>query len=109
MKIITQEEDFFSPPQRLVGHHGIKIVKQELLKTNEKGKTYIAHVLRQKVLKSLAHGIAFGHDALPAVITCARGVGHKGSTADNALKALLQGGTETLLTERQGVHNDLFL
>lgn len=75
----------------------------------ERYDTYIAHILRQKVLQSLAHRIAFGHNALPAVITCARRVGHEGSTTDNALKALLQGGTEALLTKRQGVHDDLFL
>lgn len=71
--------------------------------------TYISHILGEKVLKSLAHRITFSHDALPAVVTCAGGVGHKGCSTDDALKALLQGGTEALLAERQGVHNDLFL
>lgn len=75
----------------------------------DRENTYIAHILRQKVLKSLAHRIAFSHDALPAVVTRARRVSHEGSTTDNALEALLQGGTETLLTKRQGVHDDLFL
>lgn len=71
--------------------------------------TYIAHILRQKVLESLAHRIALGYDALSAIITRARRVSHEGSTTDDALQSLLQRGPEALLTERQGVHNDLFL
>lgn len=71
--------------------------------------TYVAHVLRQQVLESLAHRVALGHDALAAVVARAGRVGHEGGAADDALQPLLQGGAEALLAERQRVHDDLFL
>lgn len=78
-------------------------------KSSDRRDTYIAHILRQKVLKSLAHRIALSHDALSAIIARARRVSHEGSATDDALQSLLQRGPEALLAERQGVHNDLFL
>lgn len=79
-------------------------------KMGEKVKdTYISHVLAQKVLQCLTHRVAFRHNALPAVITCARGISHEGSSTNNAFKALLQRRTKALLAERQRVNNDLFL
>lgn len=77
--------------------------------SRERRDTYIAHILRQKVLKSLAHRIALSHDALSAIITRAWRVSHEGSTTDDALQSLLQRGPEALLAERQRVHNNLFL
>lgn len=78
-------------------------------KSSDRRDTYIAHILRQKVLKSLAHRIALSHNALSAIIARARRVSHEGSATDDALQSLLQRGPEALLAERQGVHNDLFL
>lgn len=75
----------------------------------DKWDTYISHILWQKILESLAHRIAFSHDALSAVITSTWRVGHEGSTTDDALEALLQRGAEAFLTKCQGVHDDLFL
>lgn len=71
--------------------------------------TYIAHVFREKVLKSLANRIALSYDALSAIIPCARRVSHEGSATDDALETLLQRRTEALFSKRQGVHDDLFL
>ena len=64
---------------------------------------------RQRVLQGLAHGVALGHDALAAVVPRARGVGHEGGAADDALQTLLQGGPEAGLAERQRVQDDLVL
>lgn len=71
--------------------------------------THIAHVLREQVLQGLAHGVTFRHDSLTPVITRAGRVGHEGSPTNDAFQALLQGRPKSLLTEAQGVHNDLFL
>lgn len=67
--------------------------------SRDRRDTYVAHILRQKVLESLAHRIALSHDALSAIITRARGVSHEGSATDDTLQSLLQRGPETLLTE----------
>lgn len=39
--------------------------------TRKRLDTYIAHVFREKVLKSLANRIALCYDALSAIIPCA--------------------------------------
>lgn len=71
--------------------------------------TYIVHVLAQQVLQGLSDGVALGHDAFAAVVTCARGIRHQSGTTYDALQALLQRGTETSLAECQRVQNDLVL
>lgn len=74
-----------------------------------KVKTHIVHVLAQQVLKGLSDRVALSHDALTAVITRARRVGHESGAADDAFQTLLQRGTETSLAECQRVQDDLVL
>lgn len=72
-------------------------------------RTYVIHVLAEQVLQRLPHGVALGHDPLPPVVACARGVGHERGPADNALQPLLQGRPEPGLAERHGVQDNLIL
>lgn len=71
--------------------------------------THIAHVLWEQVLQGLADSITLCHDSLTPVITSAGWVSHQGSPTNDAFQALLQGRPKALLTEAQGIHNDLFL
>lgn len=48
--------------------------------------TYITHVFIQKVLQRLSHSITFIYDSLPSVVSCAWGVCHKCSSANNAFQ-----------------------
>ena len=82
---------------------------KERLREKKRTATYIAHVLGEKVLQSLAHRVALGHDALAAVVTRAGRVGHEGGATDDALQALLQRGAEALLAKAQRVHDNLLL
>ena len=77
-------------------------------KSSSRG-SHIVHVLAQQVLQGLPDGVALSHDALAAVVAGAGRVGHEGGAADDALQALLQGGAETRLAERQRVQDDLVL
>lgn len=60
-------------------------------------------------MKGLSDRVALSHDALTAVVTRARRVGHEGGAADDAFQTLLQRGTEASLAECQRVQDDLVL
>lgn len=53
-------------------------------------RTYIVHVLAQKVLQGLAHSVALCYDAFTPIVACAGGVGHEGGATNDALQTFLQ-------------------
>lgn len=71
--------------------------------------TYIAHVLREQILQSLPHRVAFSHDSLAPVVTRTGRIGHEGGATYDALQTLLERRPEPLLAEIQRVHDDLLL
>lgn len=108
----------FAPPKRVKGPktYLIFIVNisqiQHVTKNSSSKKssdTHIAHILREQVLQGLANSITLCHNSLTTVITSAGWVSHQGSPTNDAFQALLQGRPKALLTEAQGIHDDLFL